>query len=167
MMIRKTMRGNRTILIADIAAMGSLAGQLADILTGRDAVALTGDLGTGKTTFTQLVGRALGIAEPMTSPTFTLIQEYRLPGLQVVHGDLYRLEADEMGRIVPELEACAADPNTLLLLEWADKAPELDSLWTWRLDFAAVPQSETARQVAIETMEADKLAKLGTAPNHA
>ena len=71
----------------------SLGKNLGEALHEGDVVALIGDLGTGKTTLTQGIARGLGISEgyPITSPTFTLINEY--PGRHVLyHLDVYRLQ---------------------------------------------------------------------------
>ena len=75
-------------------------------LRARDAVVLTGELGAGKTTFVQGVARGLGIEDQVSSPTFTLVKEYR-GILDIAHVDVYRLERvqdvvdlglDELGR---------------------------------------------------------------------
>lgn len=77
-----------------------LAKKLAPILSEGDVINLSGDLGAGKTVFTKGLAEGLGIDEPVTSPTFTLIREYqgRLP---LYHFDVYRLadpdELDELG----------------------------------------------------------------------
>jgi tRNA threonylcarbamoyladenosine biosynthesis protein TsaE len=68
----------------------AIAVKLAGILRPGDVVCLTGDLGAGKTTFTKSLGRALGVEEDITSPTFSLIQEYR-GRTPVYHFDVYRL----------------------------------------------------------------------------
>src|SRR5437870_1149278 len=70
----------------------ALAARLAQQLAAGDVIWLSGELGAGKTTFTQGLGRGLGIGVPINSPTFVLIREYagRLP---LYHVDLYRLES--------------------------------------------------------------------------
>ncbi|WP_019123959.1 tRNA (adenosine(37)-N6)-threonylcarbamoyltransferase complex ATPase subunit type 1 TsaE [Brevibacillus massiliensis] len=74
------------------------ARRLAEYLQPGDVLALEGDLGAGKTTFTQGLARGLGVAEGVNSPTFTIIKEYagRLP---LYHMDVYRVEndADQLG----------------------------------------------------------------------
>lgn len=91
---------------------------------------LSGDLGGGKTTFTQGVGQALGLSGPIPSPTYTIIRPYALPPLnppvftQLIHADLYRIkapwEAEEL-----ELAQYAIDPATILIVEWPEKSPQL------------------------------------------
>ena len=64
---------------------------LATLLQPRDTVILTGDLGAGKTTLVQGIGRGLGVVDHVASPTFTLVREYS-GRLDVAHVDVYRLE---------------------------------------------------------------------------
>ena len=80
---------------------------------------LYGDLGSGKTTFTQGFIRALGIEGRVLSPTFTLVREYPLPsGITLHHFDLYRLkEADQ----TIDIQELIHDPSAILLIEWADR----------------------------------------------
>jgi tRNA threonylcarbamoyladenosine biosynthesis protein TsaE len=69
----------------------ALAAAFASQLAAGDVVLLAGDLGAGKTTFAQGVARGLGVTEPVTSPTFTIVQEYR-GRVPVAHVDVYRLD---------------------------------------------------------------------------
>lgn len=83
----------------------ALAAGLAEILTAGDVLILTGDLGAGKTTFTQALGRALGIRGRVSSPTFVIAREHpsRTGGPGLVHVDAYRLksadEFDDLGLV--------------------------------------------------------------------
>ena len=74
-----------------------LGADLAAKLPAGSVVAFTGDLGAGKTAFVRGMARGLGVAERVTSPTFTIVNEYEGGGLSLFHFDLYRLEsADEL-----------------------------------------------------------------------
>lgn len=79
--------------LRDMEATQRFAAQLAELLAPGDVLALEGDLGAGKTTFTQGLARGLGIAEQVNSPTFTIVKEYhgRLP---LYHIDVYRVADD-------------------------------------------------------------------------
>lgn len=68
-----------------------LGDRLGQLLAGGDVLFLVGDLGTGKTCLIQGIGRGLGIVERMTSPTFTLVNEYQGTRLALYHVDLYRI----------------------------------------------------------------------------
>ena len=104
---------------ADTAAAGR---DLASRVTAGDVVLLYGDLGAGKTAFVKGFADGLGIARnEVSSPTFTLIQEYRGGRLPLFHVDLYRLndprEIDDLG-----LDEIAAEG--VLAIEWAEKLPQ-------------------------------------------
>jgi tRNA threonylcarbamoyladenosine biosynthesis protein TsaE len=107
---------------AETAAVGR---DLAQSLRAGDTVLLHGELGAGKTAFVRGLAEGLGIpADAVSSPTFTLIQEYRGGRLPLFHVDLYRLddsrEIDDLG-----LEEIAADG--VLAIEWAEKLPRRPS----------------------------------------
>ena len=95
---------------------------LATFLRPRDTVILTGDLGAGKTTLVQGIGRGLGVEEHVASPTFTLVREYA-GRLDVAHVDVYRLERiqDVVDLGLDEL----GGPDRVLLVEWGDAVEEL------------------------------------------
>jgi len=99
-----------------------LAAELAAELGAGTVIALHGDLGAGKTCFIQGLAAALGIDEPITSPTYTLIGEYegRLP---LHHIDLYRLSgpAEALGLGLEEY----FDANGITAIEWAERAEGL------------------------------------------
>ena len=84
---------------------------------------LDGDLGVGKTVFTKGLARGLGIREPVNSPTFTIVQEYRDGRLPLYHFDVYRIEDPE------EMEEIGYDDyffgEGVCLIEWAEKIREL------------------------------------------
>ena len=100
--------------------LGRLLGQTAECGT---VVALVGDLGAGKTTFAQGVGEGLAVLIPIVSPTFILMSEYDDGRLPLLHGDTYRLESGELEAI--GLEELVEDWTGIVLLEWADRFPEL------------------------------------------
>jgi len=83
-------------------------------------VELSGELGAGKSTFARGVLRALGARGPIKSPSYTLIEVYELPGIEVVHLDLYRLndpnELEHLGL------ADYHEPGFLWLVEWPERA---------------------------------------------
>ena len=75
----------------------ALGAKLAAVLQPGDVIAYLGDLGAGKTAFTRGLARGLGIAEAVTSPTYTLVNEYLDGRLPLFHFDMYRLsDADEL-----------------------------------------------------------------------
>jgi tRNA threonylcarbamoyladenosine biosynthesis protein TsaE len=99
----------------DTRAIGAA---LADSLRHGDAVALTGELGAGKTTLVQGVARGVGYRGAVTSPTFTLVREYRGGRVDLLHVDVYRL--DRVQDVVDlDLEE-RLDEGAVLLVEWGD-----------------------------------------------
>lgn len=103
-----------------------LGRELASKLKDLRMVILHGDLGVGKTTLVKGIAEGLNAAtqDEVTSPTFTLIHEYRGPDVTLYHVDLYRIETqrelDTLG-----LDELFADDGNLVLIEWGEKLPRL------------------------------------------
>jgi tRNA threonylcarbamoyladenosine biosynthesis protein TsaE len=118
--------------------------RLGSTLTAGDVIALCGPLGAGKTVFTQGVAESLGIEEPVTSPTFTLISEYygRMP---MYHMDLYRLGTPEEFAWLGVEEMM--DGEGVSLVEWSENAGDELPDRTIRVDIRI--NSDGGRTIAI------------------
>lgn len=93
---------------------------------GSTVIALRGDLGAGKTTLVQTLGKLLGIAEHITSPTFTIMKSYETTDSvfqRLIHMDAYRI--DELSELTPlRFDELLTTPDTLFCIEWAEKIKE-------------------------------------------
>ncbi len=115
----------------------ALAARLLPLWPPGTIICLHGDLGLGKTTFAQGLARALGIRRPVSSPTFTLINEYRAP-VPLAHVDLYRIRGSADAATLGLEDYLDAYPG-IVLIEWAERAPDLIPPTAWHLDFAPAP----------------------------
>lgn len=95
-----------------------LAAALAQVAIAGDLVVLAGEMGAGKTAFTQGFARGLGIDERVTSPTFTIIQEYPGGRLGLHHLDVYRLE--HLREVIDLGLGEMLDEDAVMLVEWGD-----------------------------------------------
>ena len=87
-------------------------------------IVLTGDVGAGKTTFTRALATALGVTEPVTSPSFTISKRYALPaGGELIHYDFYRL--DDPGLMAEDLAEAIRTPGSLTVIEWGQNILDL------------------------------------------
>ena len=115
---------NERILIAAVSSVEetkSLAGKLAAFLQPGDVILLSGDLGAGKTQFTQGLAAGLGANEAVISPTFNIVLTYGSGRLPLHHFDLYRLEDDEQLEDIALREYLESDG--VCIIEWAEKFP--------------------------------------------
>ncbi len=100
-----------------------LGKRLGERIEGGQICTLQGDLGTGKTVFTQGLAAGLGIKEPVNSPTFTILQEYDQGRLPLYHFDVYRIgDVEEMEEIGYEDYFFGSG---VCLIEWAEKIGDL------------------------------------------
>lgn len=105
----------------DLATTRAIAAAIADVARAGDVILLAGEMGAGKTAFAQGFGAALGVTEPITSPTFTLVHSYPCPGkLTLHHADLYRL--DRTGDVHDLALSELASFDGIVLVEWGDVA---------------------------------------------
>jgi tRNA threonylcarbamoyladenosine biosynthesis protein TsaE len=139
------MRRPETITTQSEAETAAAGRRLASRLGAGSVVLLLGDLGAGKTAFVRGLAEGLEIdPDEVSSPTFTLIQEYRGGRLPLYHVDLYRLqpgEVDDLG-----IEELAAEGG-VLAIEWPDRLPRtLDAAITVQIEHG---DDGTMRRIAI------------------
>lgn len=143
----------RTFHVPDEAGLAGLAAAFARVLPRRAFVALSGDLGAGKTTFVKWVAAAVGVdPADVVSPTFGLIHEHAVPGMpggRIVHADLYRLggvaELSETGWD----DAIAAEG--WVFVEWPERIAA--ALPTERFDVEITVDSPTGRTLTFRGRE--------------
>ena len=151
---------NIVLKINSVEEMQDLAYTLTNSFTPGLTVALNGDLGAGKTTFTKGIGRALGIKRVINSPTFTIMKMYeaqnKVNGIEALyHFDVYRLD-DSMGDF--ELEEYFY-LNGVSIIEWATIIDDILPPDAWYIDIYRL--SDTTRKVEIKNIEESLVNKLG------
>ncbi|MBX3313384.1 MAG: tRNA (adenosine(37)-N6)-threonylcarbamoyltransferase complex ATPase subunit type 1 TsaE [Actinobacteria bacterium] len=107
-----------TVRAASAAETQALARAIAGISRAGDIIVLAGEMGAGKTAFAQGFAAGLGIAEPVTSPTFTIVREYQGPDLSLHHLDVYRL--DQLREVAELGVGEMLDEDAVMLVEWGD-----------------------------------------------
>ncbi|HEX3333371.1 MAG TPA: tRNA (adenosine(37)-N6)-threonylcarbamoyltransferase complex ATPase subunit type 1 TsaE [Acidimicrobiales bacterium] len=131
----------------------ALAGRLAPLCRAGDVVLLVGELGAGKTVFAQGFAAALGVAGPVTSPTFALVRHYRCgprsPVRHLIHADVYR--TGSLAEVVDLGLAELVEEDAVALVEWGDvAAPALgDSLLEVTLTAPDALRSPELRTIAV------------------
>ncbi len=122
-----------------------LGRQYAGRLTAGDVVALYGELGAGKTCFIKGIAQGLGVTQDVTSPTFTIIHEYRGGSVPLYHVDLYRL--DSLAQILAVGIEDYLNQNGVTVIEWAEKMESLLPQRTRRVHMSLI--DETTRRIEI------------------
>lgn len=131
-----------TVALPDLDATTRLGARIAAALRVGDCVALWGELGAGKTTLARAILRALGVAEDVPSPTFTIVQRYETPRLVVNHYDLYRLKS---AREMAELGFDEALDDGAVLVEWPERAPEVMPIDTLHIRLSLADGARVAK----------------------
>ena len=121
----------------------AVAAALARAVAPGSVITLDGDLGAGKTHFTQGLAAALGVAEAVTSPTFNLVVEYTEGRIPLYHFDLYRLDSPDQLEDLAFYEYMEGDG--VCCVEWASKFPE--EMPEDRLEVFIGVEGETARSI--------------------
>ncbi len=131
----------------DEVKTSKLAEKLAGYLRGGEVLQLVGDMGVGKTTFTKALVKALGSHDHVTSPTFTICNQYH-GKFTIFHCDFYRLSNDKL--IENELEDMLGEQN-IVVMEWAENLANLSSIET--IDIFIDLLDENTRQFTIKASD--------------
>jgi tRNA threonylcarbamoyladenosine biosynthesis protein TsaE len=131
---------------SSLADTQAIAAALAGLARSGDLIVLAGEMGAGKTAFAQGFGAALGVREPMTSPTFTLVHSYAIGKLTLHHADIYRLSTHN--EVADLALAELLEYDGIVLIEWGDVvAGSLGDHLLVQLDHD--PDDEQARLITV------------------
>ena len=131
-----------------------LARKFAQSISKGNVVALIGDLGTGKTTFTKGLAKALGILENVGSPTFKLVSEYVGTDSVLYHIDAYRLEGSKDFLNIGGEEYLTTEDG-ITVIEWADIIGDILDDDVIQVKFARIQNNSEARQIEIRGIQFD------------
>ena len=129
----------------------ALGARLAAVLTPGTVVAYRGGLGMGKTAFTRGLARGLGYAGRVTSPTFTIVNEYEGGRLPLFHFDMYRL--DDAGALFDIGWEDYLDRGGVCAVEWSEQVAEAMPPETVYVTISRHPEDDRARIITIEGVE--------------
>jgi len=132
------------ISIKDKNEMKQFAKRLVALVQPGDLVLLNGDLGAGKTTFTQFIGEALGVKRTINSPTFNIIKSYKGTNLKLHHMDCYRLEDSDEDLGFDEY----FEDDALTVIEWSQFIEDLLPNESLTINIEVI--DETSRHIKIE-----------------
>ena len=128
-----------------------LAKKIATSIEKPAIVSLVGDLGAGKTTFTKGFAKGLGIEKMVTSPTFTILNEYTESKINMYHFDMYRLESEEEARTVGFETYFDLDSlDGVTVVEWAENTPGILPQKYYQVTLDII--DDDSRKVTIESI---------------
>ena len=129
-----------------LASTAAIAASVAALARRGDLIVLAGDLGAGKTAFAKAFGQAIGVTEPITSPTYTLVHSYPAGRVTLHHADIYRLSTHH--EVADLAFAELVESDGIVLVEWGDVvAGTLGDHLLVRLEF--VDGDDDARDILV------------------
>ncbi len=135
--------------------------QIASLLSPGMVIGLYGDLGTGKTVLSRGIARGLGVTSPVTSPTFTIAQEYPLPENRFLyHLDMYRIN-DENSALAFGIDEFLFTPNAITIVEWPERISGLLATDQRMLNIHMQHINEIQRRLEIPDSFAQELCQAG------
>lgn len=152
-----------SVCLKDLKATQDLGTALGKALWPGSVLLLEGDLGTGKTTLVQSLGQALGITDPIVSPTFSLINEYPEGRIPLYHLDLYRLQPAEVADLHLQDYWQGQDyPAGIMAIEWPDRLPYRPADYLRILLQHQTDQSRQAQLIPVGQFAIDQLGSVLT-----
>ena len=146
------MNFNKKIILNSLDDTADVAKEIASELetcpkNKASIIFLEGDLGTGKTTLVKEILKSLGLSEPVTSPTFTIIEPYLIKDKKIYHIDLYRIESRKELEVLG-IEEYSAENDCLIFIEWPEKAEGFFSEYDLKICLSHI--NEISRELIIE-----------------
>ncbi len=146
------MNFNKKIILNSLDDTADIAKEIASKLekypkNKASIIFLEGDLGTGKTTLVKEILKSLGLSEPVTSPTFTIIEPYLIKDKKIYHIDLYRIESRKELEVLG-IEEYSAEKDCLIFIEWPEKAEGFFSEYDLKIRLSHI--NEFSRELIIE-----------------
>lgn len=141
------------IKIKDLDGMAVFATTLAKYLSAGDLVLLNGDLGAGKTTLSQFIGKALGVKRNINSPTFNIIKSYQGSNLRLHHMDCYRLEDSEEDLGFDEY----FEDEAVILIEWSQFISEFLPPSSLTINMTTLNESERNIELEVQGVHYAKI----------
>ena len=138
-----------TINLDSISATQKFASEMVAKIQNPCVIAMTGDLGSGKTTFTQGFARGMGIKDNVGSPTFKLVSEYKGEHLLLNHVDCYRLENEKDFFNIGGEKYLEPD-GAITIIEWSEKITNVIPWDAIIIDFKRIPEKPDVRILMIE-----------------
>ena len=143
-----------TFLCDSIEDTQKVAKNLAKKTPPGSVIALIGELGAGKTTFTKGFARQMGVKDPVTSPTFKLVSEYKGKKYVLNHVDAYRMEGPKDFLNIGGEEYLTAK-NSITIIEWGDLLSDLLSEETITVHFKRIKIPKESRRIEIRGIKID------------
>ena len=146
------MNFNKKIILNSLDDTADIANEIASELetypkNKASIIFLEGDLGSGKTTLVKEILKSLGLSEPVTSPTFTIIEPYLIKDKKIYHIDLYRIESRKELEVLG-IEEYSAENDCLIFIEWPEKAEGFFSEYDLKIRLSHI--NEISRELIIE-----------------